>query len=57
MCAYISEIAACNGSPDINGDQRQASGAPLSLGDQLAYAGRLCNRMDIPHLFHQVGGS
>jgi hypothetical protein len=57
MCAYISEIAACNGSPDINGDQRNADGTPLSLADQFAYTGRLCNRMDIPHLYKQVGGS
>ena len=39
MCAYISEIAACNGSPDINGDQRKPDGTSLSLGDQLAYTG------------------
>ena len=57
MCAYISEIAACNGSPDVNGDQRNADGTPLSLGEQLAYMGRLCNRMDIPRLYQQVGGS
>ncbi len=57
MCAYISEIAACNGGPDINGDQRNADGTRLSFGDQLAYTGRLCNRMDIPRLYEQVGGS
>ena len=57
MCAYISEIAACNGSPDINGNQRKPDGTSLSLGDQLAYTGRLCNRMDVPHLYKQVGGS
>jgi hypothetical protein len=57
MCAYISEIAACNGSPDINGDQRNADGTPLSLGAQFAYTGRLCNRLDIPLLYEQVGGS
>jgi hypothetical protein len=56
MCAYISEIAACNGSLDINGDERYADGSPLSLRDQFAYAGRLCNRMDIPLLYKQVGG-
>jgi hypothetical protein len=57
MCAYISEIAACNGGPDVNGDQRNADGTPISLGAQLAYTGRLCNRMDIPRLYKQVGGS
>jgi hypothetical protein len=57
MCAYISEIAACNGSPDINGDGRTADSASVSLGDQFAYVGRLCNRADIPRLYKQVGGS
>jgi hypothetical protein len=57
MCAYISEIAACNGSPDINGDRRKDDGTSLSLTEQLAYTGRLCNRMDIPRLYKQVGGS
>jgi hypothetical protein len=57
MCAFISEIAACNGSPDINGDQRKADGAPLSFGEQWAYAGRLCNLLDIPRLYAQVGGT
>jgi hypothetical protein len=57
MCAYISAIAACNGSPDINGDQRKADGTPLSFGELSAYAGRLCNLMDIPRLYREVGGS
>jgi hypothetical protein len=56
MCAYTSEVASCNGSPDVNGNQRKADGTPLSLGDQFAYVGRLCNRMDIPRLYKQVGG-
>jgi hypothetical protein len=41
MCAYISEIAACNGGPDINGDRRKADGTSLSLGDELAYTMRV----------------
>jgi hypothetical protein len=48
MCAYISEIAACNGSADVNGDQRKADGTRMSWGDQWAYVGRLCETMDIP---------
>jgi hypothetical protein len=56
MCAYISEIAACNGSPDVNGDQRNADGIGMSWGDQWAYVGRLCETMDIPRLYKQVGG-
>jgi hypothetical protein len=56
MCAYISEIAACNGAPDINGDRRKADGTQVSLGEQFAYVGRLCNAMDIPQLYRQVGG-
>jgi hypothetical protein len=56
MCAYISEIASCNGGPDINGNRRNADGTPLSFGDQFAYAGRLCNLMDVRSLYRAVGG-
>jgi hypothetical protein len=38
-------------------DRRKADGTSLSLGDQFSYVGRLCNRMDIPRLYKQVGGS
>jgi hypothetical protein len=56
MCAFISAVAACTDSTDVNGNHRKADGTPLSLGDQFAYVGRLCNRMDIPRLYKQVGG-
>jgi hypothetical protein len=29
MCAFISEIASCNGGPDVNGDRRNADGTPM----------------------------
>jgi hypothetical protein len=57
MCAFISEIASCNGGPDVNGDRRNADGTPMGWGDQWKYLGRLCDRMDIPSLYTAVGGN
>jgi hypothetical protein len=56
MCAYISEVATCNGAPDVNGDHRTADGSTMSFGDQFAYAGRLCDLMDVPALYKAAGG-
>jgi hypothetical protein len=57
MCAFISEIASCNGGPDVNGDRRNADGTPMGWSDQWKYLGRLRDRMDIPSLYKAVGGS
>jgi hypothetical protein len=56
MCAFISEVATCNGAPDVNGDHRMADGSGMSFGDQWAYAGRLCDLMDVPALYRAAGG-
>ena len=56
MCAYISEIAACNGAPDVNGNQLNADGTHMAWSDQWAYIGRLCETTDIPSLYKAVGG-
>jgi hypothetical protein len=34
MCAFISEVATCNGAPDVNGDRRTADGGSMTFGDQ-----------------------
>jgi hypothetical protein len=57
MCAFISEVATCNGAPDVNGDRRMADGSNMSFGDQWAYAGRLCDLMDVPALYKAAGGT
>jgi len=56
MCAFISEVASCNGAPDVNGDQLNADGSHMSFLGQMAYAGRSCGTMDIPRIYKAVGG-
>jgi hypothetical protein len=56
MSAFISEIGACNGGPDVNGNQLNADGTRMAWNDQWAYMGRLCDFMDIPSLYKAVGG-
>jgi hypothetical protein len=56
MCAFISEIAACNGAPDVNGNQLNADGSHMGLNDHWAYLGRSCELVDIPSLYKAVGG-
>jgi hypothetical protein len=56
MCAFISEVATCNGAPDVNGDRRTADGSGMTFGDQWSYAGRLCDLMDVPALYKAAGG-
>jgi hypothetical protein len=48
MCAFIWEVATCNGAPDVNADHRMADGSGMSFGDQWACAGRLCDLNGCP---------
>jgi len=57
MCVFISEIGACNGAPDVNGNQTNADGTHMGWNDHWAYMGRACELMDIPSLYKAVGGN
>ena len=39
-----------NGAPDVNDNQLDADGPHMTFADQMPYAGRLCETMDIPRL-------
>jgi hypothetical protein len=57
MRAFISEIASCDGAPDVNGNRLNADGSRMTFVSQMACAGPLRESMDIPSLYKAVGGS